>query len=62
MKKYIEQIFNEGLGTILYRPLEKKILKLKNEKIRYFFLKIYKIIYFILVIIIFFIILFIKLK
>ena len=62
MKKYIEQIFNEGLGVSLYRPLEKRLLKIKNKKLSDFFIRTYKLIYFIIVLIIFFIILYIKLK
>ena len=34
MKKYIDQIFNEGLGYSLYLPIEKKIKRIKNKKVK----------------------------
>ena len=47
MKKYIEQIFYEGLGFTLYSPIEEKIVKIKNIRIKNIFIKIHKILYFI---------------
>ena len=62
MKKYIEQIFNEGIGNFLYRPTEKRINMIKNKKIKKLFLKAYRIIYLLIVIVLFFVILYLKLK
>ena len=52
MKKYIDQIFYEGLGQSIYHPIENKINKLKNKKTKKIFTFIVKSIYFIIAIII----------
>ena len=52
MKKYIDQIFYEGLGKSIYNPIENKINKLKNKKTKKIFTFIVKSIYFIIAIII----------
>ena len=61
MKKYIEQIFYEGLGRSIYYPLEDKIKKLNNKKIKKFLIKALKIVYFILAFILAFILFYIRL-
>lgn len=52
MKRYIDQIFYEGLGKSLYYPVEKLINKINNDKIRNIFTFIVKCLYFIIAIII----------
>lgn len=52
MKKYIDQIFYEGLGKTVYYPTEKKINKIKNKKTKKIFTLIVKSLYFILAILI----------
>ena len=34
MKKYIDQIFYEGLGKSVYYPIEKQIKKINNKNIQ----------------------------
>jgi len=48
MKKYIDQIFYEGLGKTLYYPIEKQINKIKNNKIKKTFTIIVKSLYLII--------------
>ena len=50
MKKYLNQIFYEGLGKSIYAPIEKMIKKSGNEKFKNIAIKSWKIIYFILAI------------
>ena len=50
MKKYIDQIFYEGLGKTIYVPLEKKIDRIKNKRVRNAFTVIVKCLYFVLAI------------
>lgn len=50
MKKYIEQIFYEGLGRSVYYPIEKLIGKINNKSVRNVFTFIVKFIYFIVAI------------
>lgn len=50
MKKYIDQIFYEGLGKSIYLPVEKKINKISNKKVRKAFTIIVKCLYFMLAI------------
>jgi len=45
MKEYVEQIYNEGLGLILYTPVEKKLKKIKNSKLKNSIIFLYKGIY-----------------
>lgn len=52
MKKYIDQIFYEGLGRSIYYPIEKLIDKINNKSIKNIFTIIVKCIYFIVAIII----------
>ena len=53
MKKYIDQIFNEGLGYSLYLPVESKINKIKDVKKRRILYITYRTFYLILSLIIF---------
>jgi len=48
MKEYVKQIYNEGLGLTLYKPVEIKIKKLKNDKVKTVLLNIYKFLYLII--------------
>lgn len=50
MKKYIDQIFYEGLGKSLYYPVEKIINKITNDKLKKVFTIIVKCLYFIVAI------------
>ena len=50
MKKYIDQIFYEGLGKSIYYPVEKLINKINNKKLRNMFTIIVKCLYFIVAI------------
>lgn len=50
MKKYIEQIFYEGLGKTIYYPVEKLINKINNEIVKRVFTIIVKWLYFIVAI------------
>ena len=50
MKKYIDQIFYEGLGKSVYYPVEKVISKISSDSVRNIFTKIVKSIYFIVAI------------
>lgn len=34
MKEYIKQIYDEGLGLSVYKPIEKKIEKIKNKDLK----------------------------
>ena len=52
MKKYIDQIFYEGLGKTIYYPVEKYINKINNKKIRNLFTIVVKCLYFIVAILI----------
>ena len=52
MKKYIDQIFYEGLGKTIYVPVENKIKNIKNEKLRNIFTVSVKCLYFVLAILI----------
>lgn len=52
MKKYIDQIFYEGLGKSVYYPIEKLIRKINNKTFRNIFTNIVKCIYFIVAIVI----------
>jgi len=50
MKKYIDQIFYEGLGKSLYYPVEKLINKITNEHLKKLFTIIVKCVYFVVAI------------
>lgn len=50
MKKYIDQIFYEGLGRSIYLPVEKIINKINNDKLRNILTIIVKCLYFVLAI------------
>lgn len=50
MKKYIDQIFYEGLGESVYCPIEKLINKINNYTVRLVFTFIVKLLYFVLAI------------
>lgn len=50
MKKYIDQIFYEGLGRSIYYPIEKLIDKISNNIVKNIFTIIVKCIYFIVAI------------
>ena len=50
MKKYINQIFEEGLANTIYIPLHKKIKKMTNKKLSKTINVIWKIVYILLVI------------
>ena len=50
MKKYIDQIFYEGLGKSIYYPVEKLINKINNKSVKNIFTIIVKCIYFIVAI------------
>ncbi len=50
MKKYIDQIFYEGLGKSIYYPIEKLIDKINNKTVKNIFTIIVKCIYFIVAI------------
>ena len=50
MKKYIDQIFYEGLGRSIYYPIEKLIDKINNKSVKNIFTIIVKCIYFIVAI------------
>lgn len=50
MKKYIDQIFYEGLGRSVYYPIEKLIDKINNKSLKNVFTIIVKCIYFIVAI------------
>lgn len=52
MKEYFKQIYNEGLGLTIYKPVENKIQKLQNSKIKKIIIGIYKVLYFIFAIMI----------
>jgi len=52
MKKYIDQIFYEGLGKTIYYPIEKKLNNISNKKITKIFTIIVKCLYFIFAILI----------
>lgn len=49
MKEYINQIYDEGLGYTFYKPLEKKLKKIKNKNIKKTLIVLTKVIYGILV-------------
>lgn len=50
MKEYIKQIYEEGLGLSVYKPIEKKIKKIKNIDLRKYLSNVYKVIYMLLAI------------
>ena len=50
MKKYIDQIFYEGLGRSVYYPIEKLIDKINNKSLKNVFTIIVKCLYFIVAI------------
>lgn len=50
MKKYIDQIFYEGLGKSIYCPVEKVINKINNLKVRNMLTIIVKCLYFVIAI------------
>lgn len=50
MKKYIDQIFYEGLGKSIYCPIEKVINKINNLKVRNMLTIIVKCLYFVIAI------------
>ena len=53
MKKYIDQIFYEGLGKTIYYPIEEKIIKkINNKKKQRVFTIFVKSIYFIIALLI----------
>lgn len=52
MKEYVKQIYNEGLGLTIYKPVEKRILKLKDSGIKRFLMYLYKGIYLVFAVII----------
>lgn len=62
MKKYIDQIFYEGLGYSLYVPVEKLINKINNKKLSKILINTYKFLYFVFSLIIALIILYVKLS
>ena len=62
MKKYINQIFYEGLGVTLYKPIENIINKIKNNKINNIFIAVYKIVYLLFTICLALLLLYYKLK
>ena len=70
MKKYIDQIFYEGLGYSLYVPIEKliskinnkKLSKINNKKLSKILINMYKTLYFIFSIAIAIFILYVKLS
>ncbi|MBE6156428.1 MAG: hypothetical protein E7161_01645 [Firmicutes bacterium] len=45
MKEYVEQIYNEGLGLTIYKPIEHKIEKIKNSGIKKVLICLCKIFY-----------------
>ena len=45
MKEYIKQIYDEGLGLTLYKPVESKIKKIKNNNTKKLLIRAYKILY-----------------
>ena len=45
MKKYIDQIFYEGLGKTVYFPIEKQIIKIQNITLQKMFTIIVKSLY-----------------
>ncbi len=61
MKKYIDQIFYEGLGYSLYVPIENRIKKINNKKLNKILINTYKVIYFVFSIVLTLIILYVKL-
>jgi hypothetical protein len=52
MKKYLDQIFYEGLGKTIYYPIEKLIKKINKEKLKNSLILLAKIIYLIIAIVI----------
>ena len=52
MKKYIDQIFYEGLGKTIYLPIEKLIKKINKETLKNRLIILTKIIYFVIALII----------
>ena len=50
MKEYMEQIYDEGLGLTIYKPVEKTINKIKNKGIKKALNLCYQIFYFVLAI------------
>lgn len=48
MKAYIDQVFYEGLGKSIYCPIENKLNKIKNEKIKRVLIGTVKVVYFII--------------
>lgn len=45
MKAYIKQIYDEGLGLTLYKPVENKIKKINSIKMKHILIKVYKVLY-----------------
>ena len=60
MKKYMDQIFYEGLGRSIYYPIEKKIKRLKNKKLKNKLVIFTKVIYFIFALLLALILFYIK--
>ena len=52
MKEYIKQIYDEGLGFSVYKPIEKKIKKIKNKDLKKTCSILFKVIYMLLAIMI----------
>lgn len=52
MKDYINQIYDEGLGLTLYKPVEGKIKKVKNNRFKNALYTTYRILYFLFALII----------
>lgn len=52
MKEYVKQIYNEGLGLTLYKPIEKVLKKIKNNNMKNMLLGVYKFLYMLLAIVI----------
>ena len=50
MKKYLDQIFYEGLGAITYYKVELALKKITNKELSNLLINISKIIYFIIVV------------
>lgn len=50
MKEYIKQIYDEGLGLSVYKPIEKKIKKIKNKELKRYCSILFKVIYMLLAI------------
>jgi len=52
MKKYLDQIFYEGLGKTIYLPIEKLINKINNKSFKNILIIFLKIMYFVIALVI----------